>query len=420
MFHRFLSRQSGIGLVLGTCIYLSTASAMFAPPQTVPVDRLVNNAEAYITKHSQDAEAHYVLARIHYLAFHLTSSKVLAYPRAESDGLPSPVADWMLGWSLKPADKVPLESAELASHAVLAIREFHEALRLAPKNGLYHLGLASLCNEVLTWKESKQPKNPPPELERLTLADARAEYAAAFKDAFEEDSKLKALPVEGLAGIVSYEAASALVRVSEHIEGTLTAEEKKDLADARKAVEKLGKLHMGAITPIVFSWERVSHLDELLLPDRTVDFDLRGYGMPERWPWVKPELGFIVWDPMKMGEIRSARQMFGSYSFEIFRRDGYEALQALDDNGDGVLSGAELDGLSVWFDRNSDGFCTPDEVTPLRDLGIISVAVEASGHDGRYLVNVKGITLRDGRTFPTWDWVTEPALPKSETVTVRR
>lgn len=140
-----------------------------------------------------------------------------------------------------------------------------------------------------------------------------------------------------------------------------------------------------------------------------MDFDLRGYGPRERRPWVKPELGLLVWDPERTGDIRSARQLFGGYTFQIFRANGYDALAALDDNGDSVLSGAELDGISVWFDRNGDGVSTPDEVTPLRDLGIVSLAVTMDGHHGIHPTNARGITLRDGRTLRTWDWMVEPA-----------
>jgi hypothetical protein len=38
-------------------------------------------------------------------------------------------------------------------------------------------------------------------------------------------------------------------------------------------------------------------------------------------------------------EITSALQLFGNVTFWMFWRDGYAAMSALDDNGDGVLSG---------------------------------------------------------------------------------
>jgi hypothetical protein len=51
--------------------------------------------------------------------------------------------------------------------------------------------------------------------------------------------------------------------------------------------------------------------------------------------------------------IRDARQLFGSRTWWIFFRDGYEALSVLDDNRDGQLTGAEMEGIAVWVDRKS-------------------------------------------------------------------
>jgi hypothetical protein len=179
-------------------------------------------------------------------------------------------------------------------------------------------------------------------------------------------------------------------------------------------LEHLTSLKQGLVTPIVFSFRPAAHLDALLAPDTQVDFDLRGYGAQEQWSWVKPELGLLVWDPACSGQIRSARQLFGGYTFQIFRDNGYDALAALDDNLDGVLSGHELDGISVWFDRNGDGVATPDEVVPLPNLGVIAIAVTMDGHDGIYPTNTRGITFRNGRTLRTWDWI---AIPLRQTTT---
>jgi hypothetical protein len=136
------------------------------------------------------------------------------------------------------------------------------------------------------------------------------------------------------------------VRVAK--DGGLTDGDKAELRDAKAAMVRFEKQAMerGFFTPIVLSFRKAT-LSDLLDPDKTVDFDLRGYGPRESWPWVKPDLGFLVWDPNESGRIVSARQMFGGYTFQIFRRTGYDALRALDDNDDGVLSGSELDGIGV-------------------------------------------------------------------------
>jgi hypothetical protein len=83
----------------------------------------------------------------------------------------------------------------------------------------------------------------------------------------------------------------------------------------------------------------------------------------------------------------------------------YAALDALDDNRDGVLTGRELTGLAVWFDRNSNGVSEPGEVTPVEDLGITGIATAATSSDGAAPMNAHGLFLQDGRVLPTWDWI---------------
>jgi hypothetical protein len=182
------------------------------------------------------------------------------------------------------------------------------------------------------------------------------------------------------------------------------------LQEAKTASVRFSNLPVGATTPIVFSMAPTAHLEEMLARDVAVDFDLRGYGVRERWSWIAPELGLLVWDPHGEGRIESARQLFGGYTFEMFYRDGYEALAALDDDGDGQLTGRELAGIRVWFDRNSDGISEPGEVVSLEDLGIESIATTAPALDGVHPMHPAGLTLRDGRTLPTWDWLTSPVV----------
>ena len=412
-----------IALIVNVIFHFSAASvmAMFKGPDLVPVDRLVKSAQTYVFKHPEDAQAHYTLARIHYLAFVTKLDQVEALPYGDDDGpvgvfgipkrkgndRPNVAPDWMRDRSTKAA-ATTLAAPQLIDHAARAMRSFNEALRLDPKNGLYALGFASLSEEFWNWNETAKPKELPGELQGITIRRFRYAYAKAFAFAMVEDSKLTEQPIEGIYSIVAHEAAVALVRLAEKAPETLSEQDKRDLKTAEEAVAKFKRLPRGWITPIVFSLNPAAHLTELLDPKRTVDFDLRGYGPAARWPWVKAELGFLVWDPLETGCVQSARQMFGSYTFQIFRRTGYDALAALDDNADGILSGAELAGLSVWFDRDGDGRATAGEVTPLRALGVVSIAVTATTHDGIHPTNPRGLTLRDGRTLPTWDWIVEP------------
>jgi hypothetical protein len=226
--------------------------------------------------------------------------------------------------------------------------------------------------------------------------------------------------VTRLSDFISYEAGRAFIRLAKHDEITLTNEDDDRLSEVKAGIAKLEKIPFGVISPIVFSFIPTTRLNVLLDPQKVVTFNLRGFGSKERWPWVKPTTGFLVWDPLRQGNITSGQQMFGSYTFQIFWRNGYEALRALDDNEDGVLSGAELDGISAWFDANSDGRCTANEVTPVTELSVTSIAVQVTGSDGISPMNSAGITLRDGSTLPTWDWMAQPVTGSSVQQTSRK
>jgi hypothetical protein len=391
------------------------AMAEFMPPELVPVDRLIKSAEAQIAKNPADAKAQYTLARIHYLAFHVKHDHAPAFIRGNEGAEPAP--QWMLGWvtndkNMNGKGAIKLKEEEMIDHAQKALKGFSEALKLESKNGLYALGLASLMEEIATWKDEAKPAAMPDGLNNFTPAVLREAYVNAMMLALPADSKQKFQPVSGVQSLASYEAATALVRLA--AKGELSEAGQKQVTEAKGVIAQLGALPMGPVTPIVFSMNRVAHLYELLDPNRAVNFDLRGYGWREQWTWVKPELGLLVWDPARTGRITSARQLFGGYTFQIFRDTGYDALAALDDNGDGLLSGSELDGISVWFDRNGDAKSLPDEVTPLRQLGVVSISVKAESFDGIHPMNARGITFQDGRVLPTWDWMVEPAHEKPE------
>ena len=312
------------------------------------------------------------------------------------------------------------------AHAVEARQNFQEALRLNPKSGLYQFGLASLLEELVAWTDEAKPENLPAEWRALATKDARAAYAKAFTLASDEYSKMKNPPAGGVVASAMLQAADAFLRLTIGVRNDIPQADKDLLPIAEETLARFAKLKLhlipaardGPVTPVVFSFQPAAHLEELLAPDKTVDFDLRGYGIRDRWPWIKPELGLLVWDPLQTGVIDSARQLFGGYTFQLFWKTGYDALAALDDDGDGALSGAELDGISVWFDRDGDGHSSAEEVTPLCSLGVVSIATRADSHDGLHPTNGHGLTLRDGRTLRTWDWMVQPvrraALVESE------
>src|SRR5262249_43227326 len=135
-----------------------------------------------------------------------------------------------------------------------------------------------------------------------------------------------------------------------------------------------------------------------------VAFDADGTGLPQRWTWTTRDAGWLVYAPGG-AKVTSGAQLFGSVSFWGFWDHGYQALAALDDNGDGVLSGDELRGLAVWHDANGNGVCDPGEVRPLADHGIIALSCKADAGvpSGCVAWSRAGVTFRGGATRPTFD-----------------
>lgn len=96
----------------------------------------------------------------------------------------------------------------------------------------------------------------------------------------------------------------------------------------------------------------------------------------------------LVYDPEHSGDVRSATQLFGNWTFggnktasltmsgaAVPWSNGYEALATLDEDGDLKLNKAELASLGLWFDRNQNGISEPGEVVDLRQAGVTALHV---------------------------------------------
>ena len=145
-------------------------------------------------------------------------------------------------------------------------------------------------------------------------------------------------------------------------------------------------------------------------PARVVDrlarvrFDADGSG-PREWTWITPEAGWLVYDADDRGTITSALQLFGGVTFWLFWSNGYEPMRALDDDANGELSGAELQHLAIWHDRNRDGVSDRGEVQSLAAHGIVALSCDYVAGDGARFaaVSPRGVRFSDGRTRPTYD-----------------
>jgi hypothetical protein len=397
--------------------------AIVMMPETVdvPVNRLILNTGQYIKAHPKDSEGYYLLGRLHSFAFAGNSKTAESkyYSLFDSAALPqAPFVEPVPRQERSVPGKILPEGARW--HLSESLRSYQRATELKPKQPLAYLGLGWMLEQGARFADQvnapfKKPAG------RASVQEWRAEALAVYRrlaanpeDLFDVGSPRPESP-EGLR----LEASRAILRLLPGPD--LSPEEKVDTERARKVISdaeenakkaaagqpdgQFGDRHI--ISPIIFPLRGTAPLEALLAPGRVVSFDLAGNGVPAKWPWVNSDAGFLVWDPENRQRIESGRQLFGSVTWWVFWRDGYAALAALDDDGNGWLEGDELAGIAIWRDLNGNGVCDPGEVISLRDAGIVRIAVRASGRTNGMPFNAQGIQLRDQTFRPTYDWTPE-------------
>lgn len=199
------------------------------------------------------------------------------------------------------------------------------------------------------------------------------------------------------------------------------------------------KISYIASSPISLVWEGSER--DVLKKASLVRFPL-DLSNSDRWyAWYgSKEAPLLVYDPSHKGEITSAQQLFGNWTFGGQRsalaissealsdasvepkpwRDGYQALETLDHNRDGEISGAELAPLALWFDENRDGVSQQGEVTPVRDNGVKGLFLGPTVTDSsdRSVRVVRGFTriASNGSEVSgaTIDWYSEGGATVSE------
>lgn len=423
------------------------AHAIFMRPEFVPTKRLLQNTETFLKQNPQDAQAHYTLARIHYLAF---ANRSIIMASGRDPDRPSVAPDHLLeDWQYyerqyeaqrRTLDEMRLESFEgmndqqqeayyerqaeiaeqldrdkwqpqrlsiesAAKHAVKAEMAFVKAIELEPHTGLFVLGRASLHDQFREFAR-RHKLEIPAEFAKVTPQSIADLYLQAFEKTADEDARLTHIPLAGLQSVVSFEAAGAILARLDQPDVQLDASVIKRVKDH---LTKMKALERGPITPIILATSATTTLSELVDADCTVLFDLDGDGFARRWQWLQPDAGILVWDPRQQGKVRSGTQLFGSATFRMLWENGYQPLRWLDDDRDGQLARGELDGMSLWFDRNSNGQSEPGEVQPLEKLGVVSLSVNAQPDAHSVLTSPGGVRWADGRITASWDWIALPA-----------
>jgi hypothetical protein len=143
-------------------------------------------------------------------------------------------------------------------------------------------------------------------------------------------------------------------------------------------------------TPIVLSLRGGYHMTSAV---EGVLFDIDADGTAEQVAWTEPKsnVGFLALDRNGNGMIDSGAELFGSSTTltnGARALNGFEALDDLDSNHDGVLDASDpsWQSLVIWLDANHDGISTAAEMIalPASDVSAISTDYERSGKKDRF------------------------------------
>ena len=355
--------------------------AKYAVQETkkVPIERLIEN----LTKEAEkNPAAKFSLARVHAMAFALKEKAAEVEVTKQDE-------PWY-GYGQNPAtfpvgatkDEGQLKAAK--AHLDKAIELYQELAKSDPNNLTVRLGFA-WCLDNAGKKD-----------------EAIAEYRKVVEQAWAKEKDYTAIGPSG--NVLTAEAAG-------YLKPLLDADkDKTEIAELDERIKKMTNLPR-AITPIAVPLR--ANLSAQDLEDRSaqVSFDADGSGERKQWSWITPNAAWLVYDHDGSGRVDSALQLFGNVTFWCFWDNGYAALRALDDNGDGQLTGRELEHLALWQDANGDGRVDPGEVKPLAAYGIVALSCHCEidpRHPDRIVFSPHGVTFATGETRPTFDLLLHP------------
>lgn len=361
-----------------------SAHGRFAQQQTrmVPISRLIRNLEAQrpdAMNNTDKAMLEFRIGRLHAMAYALKTEE------APTDAAATPNSRFELPDFGHQPDHIQFEltksaskakEAQAAKHLAPAIQSLEAAVKLSPDLLAAKLGLA-WCLEQ-SGNKSKA----------LSL------YREIFASAYEEERYAK-------GGMYNW---SISIETAGYLKGLLDPQKnKKELESVESKVREIEKLPR-YVTPIAIPLG-ASCGPEDLLQNKSVSFDLDGFGKKEYTSWLSPNAAWLVFSKNNSA-VESGIELVGQCSFWVFWQSGYEVLRALDDNGNGLLEGAELDGIAAWQDLNSDGICdAEEELHSLSDLKIRAISVDSDLHGSGILWNSSGIIMENGSQKPSYDFV---------------
>jgi tetratricopeptide (TPR) repeat protein len=344
----------------------------------VPVERLVENLEQISKDTPRDVQSRLNIARLHAMAFALKTDTAKVWKGREALG---PF------FGFDPAH-VPFKSVPTSDAAVLAtanahlakaIERYREVIALDPANLTAKLGYA-WCLEQSGQKD----------------AAVRA-YRQLIGDAWLSEQKLTGAGPSWHS--VTVEAAGYLVPLLDQ------NTDREEIASLRARTAQIARIPR-PITPIAVPLRDGADPAAFLDHDANVWFDADGSGLKKHWSWIGADAGWLVHAPNPHKPVASALQLFGSVTFWLFWDNGYQAMRALDDDGDGSLTGRELAGLAIWRDGNKSGVAEAGEVKPLNEWGVVSLSCayqDGPADSDTVAFSPAGVTFMDGTTRPTYD-----------------
>ena len=153
-----------------------------------------------------------------------------------------------------------------------------------------------------------------------------------------------------------------------------------------------GILFTGQSSPISLVFDESYDVDKDVAIT-TFPLELNAKGTAYLWK-ASAKAPLLVYDPEHRGQITSAAQLFGDWTFGGKRlvslvdsnmstkwRDGYEALASMDSNNDRKVAGEELKNMALWFDVNQNGISEEGEVQSLASHGITELYYQADRRD---------------------------------------
>jgi tetratricopeptide (TPR) repeat protein len=344
----------------------------------IPVGRLIKNLEAIAKNDPKDVRVRFNLARVHAMAYALKTDTAQVQKNEEKRGAwfgyePAHVPFKVISTG----NKNKLNAAR--EHLAKAIERYEEVLKLDPGNLPAALGHA-WCVEQSGDKDR-----------------AIKEYRDVIEAAWAKEKDMERAPLGWHS--VTAEAAGYLIPLLDKDRDSGEINVLRDRIERMSAIPR-------PITPIAIPLR--DGLTAYDLEDRSarVSFDADGTGLKKSWTWITNDAGWLVYDPHGTGKVGSALQMFGSVTFWMFWENGYQALGALDNDRNGILTGRELEGLAIWQDIDCDGVSDRGEVRRLIEWGIVGIScryVRDGKHPDGIAYSPRGIYFRDGTSRATYD-----------------